>query len=386
MRILSILLLLPSGLSYEEPSYFQRYEDLFGAKFLKRCKKRRNPPTPGDACQRVPKTGLWGSQMCNGVEEPTTQCTCRDSIWSCEEFNCPTPPSDKSNVNVCSLPMDVGPCDAATPRWAFNDATQECESFSYGGCGGNANNFLTQNECETSCKDGVCWPTLDPSGPPCAGLQVFPWHFNRVTKKCVEYAYGGCGAIENNFPTFSACDKSCCVGSGACHHDQCILPDVISCDEVVPRWYFDSATGTCVLYQDGACAGNANNFPTKAECEGSCRFFGQDRCGLPDIVSCDNVASGWHFDSATVTCFPYTDGSCAGNANNFPTNAECEESCISAIPRCSQPQVTGSCTDSLPRWSYDDAMGTCVPFKYSGCGGNKNNFESELQCDGFCGV
>ena len=33
----------------------------------------------------------------------------------------------------------------------FNPATDACEPFSYSGCGGNANNFMSVAQCEAKC-------------------------------------------------------------------------------------------------------------------------------------------------------------------------------------------------------------------------------------------
>lgn len=57
--------------------------------------------------------------------------------------------------DICKLPQDSGPCDAAIRRWWFNDATGKCEPFSYGGCEGNANNFQTAMDCVNGCAAGV---------------------------------------------------------------------------------------------------------------------------------------------------------------------------------------------------------------------------------------
>ena len=50
---------------------------------------------------------------------------------------CPPKP-----VDVCKLPKVVGPCRARFPRYFYNSATGDCEKFFYGGCRGNANNFM----------------------------------------------------------------------------------------------------------------------------------------------------------------------------------------------------------------------------------------------------
>lgn len=41
---------------------------------------------------------------------------------------------------------------AYIPRWGFDAKSGKCIQFIYGGCGGNANNFQTQEECENKCK------------------------------------------------------------------------------------------------------------------------------------------------------------------------------------------------------------------------------------------
>jgi hypothetical protein len=68
--------------------------------------------------------------------------------------------------SACSLPMDVGPCDAAVPRWYFEPKSGRCTTFSYGGCAGNANNFKTAADCAAACQPG------EPA--PCTRIDCFP--------------------------------------------------------------------------------------------------------------------------------------------------------------------------------------------------------------------
>lgn len=37
-------------------------------------------------------------------------------------------------------------------RWTYNENTDNCEKFVYGGCGGTANNFITEDACNNKCK------------------------------------------------------------------------------------------------------------------------------------------------------------------------------------------------------------------------------------------
>jgi len=49
---------------------------------------------------------------------------------------------------ICNLPSDTGICRGYFPRFFYNMMSKQCETFIYGGCGGNANNFRTKIECE----------------------------------------------------------------------------------------------------------------------------------------------------------------------------------------------------------------------------------------------
>uniref|UniRef100_A0A8C6ZGQ1 APLP2 protein n=1 Tax=Nothoprocta perdicaria TaxID=30464 RepID=A0A8C6ZGQ1_NOTPE len=51
---------------------------------------------------------------------------------------------------------------------------------------------------------------------------------------------------------------------------------------------------------------------------------------------------------------------------------------------CSQEAVTGPCRAVMPRWYFDPNKSKCVRFIYGGCGGNRNNFESEEYCVAVC--
>ena len=49
------------------------------------------------------------------------------------------------------MPPVRGPCRASIPRIFFDYNAGVCQVFTYGGCGGNANNFRTVEACEKKC-------------------------------------------------------------------------------------------------------------------------------------------------------------------------------------------------------------------------------------------
>ena len=53
--------------------------------------------------------------------------------------------------DACSQPKVVGICKASLRRFFFNAETNSCESFLFGGCQANKNNFLSKSDCEAKC-------------------------------------------------------------------------------------------------------------------------------------------------------------------------------------------------------------------------------------------
>lgn len=64
---------------------------------------------------------------------------------------------------VCNLEPDVGACRGSYRRFYYNPTKQSCETFEYGGCRGNQNNFLTNDICMSTC--GAVRVTVTQSRP-----------------------------------------------------------------------------------------------------------------------------------------------------------------------------------------------------------------------------
>lgn len=52
---------------------------------------------------------------------------------------------------VCSLEPEAGSCRGAYKRYYYIPARQSCEEFEFTGCRGNQNNFLSRDDCLSSC-------------------------------------------------------------------------------------------------------------------------------------------------------------------------------------------------------------------------------------------
>ena len=59
-----------------------------------------------------------------------------------------------AEIDVCTLQPETGNCRGSFVRYFYNQTTERCELFAYGGCGGNGNRFKDLQNCEKTCSSG----------------------------------------------------------------------------------------------------------------------------------------------------------------------------------------------------------------------------------------
>ncbi|NWH57431.1 TFPI1 inhibitor, partial [Geococcyx californianus] len=208
-------------------------------------------------------------------------------------------PPLKLGHSVCAMKADEGPCKAIHMRYYFNIQSRECEIFEYGGCHGNENNFLTLEECQKKCvvtgqylffypsisslfaSPNFCYHDKDPGI--CRGY-FSRYFYNKETKICEVFKYGGCLGNQNNFKNLEDCQTTCqgnllsltlfflvflerptipslCVTSmdrGLCRAREL-------------RFYYNYSTGRCHPFSYSGCGGNENNFTSRKSCLRICK-------------------------------------------------------------------------------------------------------------------
>uniref|UniRef100_L7LTN2 Putative pentalaris n=1 Tax=Rhipicephalus pulchellus TaxID=72859 RepID=L7LTN2_RHIPC len=302
-------------------------------------------------CPKISACGLACPHCCKRQEDNgCIVCNCSEMEYRTTQLSvsCPVtcvkqmssrgvPRCHCPSHGVCKLPLQEGNCNSKIPRYFFNVTSGICDVFTYTGCGGNENNFASHEECLAECED-PCRLPMDP---------------------------------------------------GRCNND------------TQERYYYNSQTGLCEIFEYGGCEGNENNFAELQSCKTRC----EDVCSQPkDPGPCYSYLRRFFYDKSQDRCLPFIFGGCLGNGNNFYTSAQCNRHCRSRSAEdgtlvmdrglCHLPLQEGLCDSSSSddavskpseiRFFYDVQKEECVPFSYHGCGGNDNNFRTQGGCNLTC--
>ncbi|XP_060068958.1 papilin-like isoform X3 [Ylistrum balloti] len=303
--------------------------------------------------------------------------------------------------DVCLLSYETGPCSGAETRWYYDFNEGFCKQFVYGGCGQNENNFASKEECENTCsREHVCG-SGESNSPIQCNAYIRRYRYNRVSATCQEFIYGGCGGNSNNFVSQEACQRKCITGGSVTRpmsqKEICALPKESGpCFAYMRRYFFNSNTGSCEQFIYGGCSGNQNNFENIETCQEKCaedtvdgsgevETDSSDYCGLKmDTGPCRASIPAWYYSHIEGRCKEFLYGGCGGNKNRFISRDVCEASCNREAVCMLQPDK-GNCVQSVQRYYYDVSQDACVSLDYGGCGGNANNFESRVACVSKCG-
>uniref|UniRef100_A0A4W5M1P7 Protein AMBP n=1 Tax=Hucho hucho TaxID=62062 RepID=A0A4W5M1P7_9TELE len=109
----------------------------------------------------------------------------------------------------CKAKPDAGPCFGTVQRYFYNSTSMACQLFTYGGCMGNQNNFVTERECLQSCRnEAACRLPMD--ARPCTG-QPKIWVFHSNSGLCLDYKKDYCQVNSNKFYSKRECEEYCGV-------------------------------------------------------------------------------------------------------------------------------------------------------------------------------
>ena len=132
-------------------------------------------------------------------------------------------------------------------RWFYNQQTRQCQPFTYKGMGGNENNFLLREHCESTCP---VWINACPTGEPF----LLP---NGRPQPCDASVQDSCPMTHWCHPGPDASTTMCCPGKS----DPCMQALVEGEGPLtLTRYYFDAASRQCLEFSFKGLKGNSVGF------------------------------------------------------------------------------------------------------------------------------
>jgi len=278
--------------------------------------------------------------------------------------------------------------DKFTPALGAEFLGCQCAASEYGCCpdGVNAATGINFEGCDEKPGEACQEPKDGGTGEEFS----VQWFFDIKEGRCSRFWFGGEGGNRNRFPDQASCTNVCIDPPGSA---RCYLPKVEGvCTGNDERWFYDSKYKQCNSFRYGGCLGNSNRFVKRSTCEATCvKTSSLSICEQPlDAGPCRGEFQRWFYDEQTGECKNFSYSGCLGNKNRFFTKESCQNSChhkkqiLEATIICKQKLSAGTCNETNARWGFDVDSRQCKPFYYSGCEGNKNNFETRLECSNTC--
>uniref|UniRef100_A0A803Y364 WAP four-disulfide core domain 3 n=1 Tax=Meleagris gallopavo TaxID=9103 RepID=A0A803Y364_MELGA len=264
--------------------------------------------------------------------------------------------------DICHLPAVPGPCGGHELSFFYNVTSGRCETFPYGGCGGNANRFGTRAACRRAClghekpKTGECpveLPELDgPCREECDGDSDCPNALKCCNSSCGLQCLpaaparkdGFCPASTGLFPSYD-CREWCRRDADCPGEEKCCLQ---GCDYVCLR-PAQEKPGICPLSEQAAGSQCQDPCAGDGQCPGDEKCC-SSRCGHVCMAPEPDKPGQCPKVRPQLTSEPCTEEDDCLHDRDCPRQEKC---CFSGCAmRCSRParEHPGQCPRAEPCW------------------------------------
>ncbi|GMR58285.1 hypothetical protein PMAYCL1PPCAC_28480, partial [Pristionchus mayeri] len=261
---------------------------------------------------------------------------------------------------VCETRADAGECSTAVMKWHWDTNRRACRQMVWGGCGGNGNRFSSKSECEQLCVRETAYPEgtnvciMATDAGPCSDA-VTMWHFDMGAGACRQFTYGGCRGNGNRFLTRSACEKQCghttvpalptpaALIQHQVHQLQQERPTPAAISVPAEPASHQAPVTTKFMHIRASLNASDERIVAHARLPMTSKMSmgtGKKReeshlpatpnpaCSLPvDVGPCSDVVHSWYYDAHSDSCRPFAYGGCGGNQNRFASDHDCKSAC-----------------------------------------------------------
>uniref|UniRef100_A0A1I8F1R4 BPTI/Kunitz inhibitor domain-containing protein n=1 Tax=Macrostomum lignano TaxID=282301 RepID=A0A1I8F1R4_9PLAT len=330
--------------------------------------------------------------------------------------------------SVCQLPPSAGSCPMSDlvrlTRYFFDERTGQCRTFKFTGCGGNANNFETEEDCHYACLNfselmelvKLSIPAVLPTAPACTdndnpNVQMVTAGSSAIQLQTAKRCPSRLSALLDILSSYSLtvgtatsagpcalADRprwTCCRTAASCRQ-RCPPKSRRMHPQPTSAIFSTQATSPAAIRcVRGVGRKGMNFFVTWSDCKRHCYPELRQRvCYLaPDPGPCGESLLRFSYDPDTGSCQEMRYSGCLGNRNRFLSLAECHSVCETPLLNdpCLHPVSEGRlCGGPNPllaqswRYYYNYDTKQCSRFLYNGCGGNPNRFGSYRECQARC--
>jgi hypothetical protein len=267
-------------------------------------------------------------------------------------------------------PKKTGVCRAMFHRFSYDAATDSCVQFVYGGCSGNANNFVTQDLCEKAClNENYNMPDV-----------VAKSALNNVKKNGNGRSYGNRNWNKNGWNPSGldwnfgfASDLAIPLSeSEAGKRNPCNDPPIDQpgmCRALIRTFTYIKDSNSCVPAAFGGCAmGTTNSFATIEDCKKECT----NKIEADQGYTLDQIMNKIDNDATAIV-------------TEYDSTITFDDSCSTENP-CGCPKNVGLTMGKKSKMFYYNASsGQCETLIYRGFMGNANRFATYCECTDKCG-
>lgn len=211
------------------------------------------------------------------------------------------------------MPAITGDCHNYVTRWYYDLKGKRCNQFYYGGCGGNGNNFQSEEECMQRCERKQEQPPPEEFKP-----GIYPPGFTKtylivsIFQKVASCQVSKAGVVDHT-PNGSTTAEM-----GSASSSSTVVATVMATTSIPGRSANSTAAMSKVL----------PNHPLASFLLNSSIFCLSDLCQLPRVVGpCNSDYPQWYYNKDTDQCEEFNYGGCHGNENRFSDRESCERRC-----------------------------------------------------------